>query len=182
MSSSRNDQPSTETPILHIDVAKLQAAVAAAVTTFLTHINSGNTSKTDKGVESSDGSTKPGNQQMATVIDLRSHKTERKRRYRQALKERKRSQRLAMPQQQVATPAERFRKQFPRWSNEEGTRVHITLAKHRNPLTNAKTSQSCHQCSEIGHFKKDCPIAKNSGVDGKILRITAAGEPAPEPR
>ena len=182
MSSSGNNQPSNETPILHIDTTTLQAAVAAAVTTFLTHINSGNTSKTDKGVESSDGSTKPGNQQMATVIDLRSHKTERKRRYRQALKERKRSQRLAMPQQQVATPAERFRKQFPRWCNEEGTRVHITLAKHLTPATKASTSQSCHQCGEIGHLKKDCPITKNSGADGRILRITAAGEPTPNPR
>ena len=140
MSSSGNNQPSNETPIIHIDAATLQAAVAAAVTTFLTHINSGNINKTEKGVESSDGSTKPGNQQMATSMDLQSSKTERKRRYHKALKERKRAQRLAMPQPPVATPTERFRKQFPRWSNEEGTRVHITLAKHRKPVTNASTS------------------------------------------
>lgn len=182
MSSSGNNQPSNETSTFTIDATTLQAAVAAAVTTFLTHINTGNANKTEKGVESSDDSTKPGNQQMATVMDLRSPKTERKRQYRKALRERKRAQRLAMPPPPVATSAERFRKQFPRWSNEEGTRVHITLAKHRNPVTKASTSQSCHQCGEIGHFKKDCPITQNSGADGKILRITAAGEPAQEPR
>ncbi|KAL7599326.1 hypothetical protein Lser_V15G22303 [Lactuca serriola] len=140
MSSSGNNQSNNETPILHIDAATLQAAVAAAVTTFLTHVNSGNTSKTDKGVESFDGNAKPGNQQMTTVMDLRSRKTERKRRYRKARKERKRAQRLAMPQPQVATPAECFKKQFPRLSNEEGTCVHITLDKHRNPANNANTS------------------------------------------
>lgn len=182
MSSSGNNQPSNETPILHIDATTLQAAVAAAVATFLTHINSGNTSKTDKGVESSDGSTKPGNHQMTTVTDLQSQKTERNKRKRQAQKECKRSQRLAMPPQQVATPVEGFRRQFPKWSNEEGTSVHVTLAKHLTPTTNASASQSCHQCGEIEHFKKYCPITKNSGVNGKILRITAAGEPTPDPR
>ena len=105
MSSSGSNQLGNETSILHIDATKLQAVVAAAVTTFLTHINSGNTTKTNKGVESSDCSTNPGSQQMTTVTDLRSRKTEKRRRYRQARSERKRFQRLSMQQQQVATPA-----------------------------------------------------------------------------
>ena len=85
------------------------------------------------------------------------------------------------PAHKICYSTERFKKQFSKWSNEEGTRVHITLAKHRNPVSKASTSQSCHQCGELGHFKKDCPITKNSGADGRILRITATRETTPNP-
>ncbi|XP_023745895.1 uncharacterized protein LOC128134197 [Lactuca sativa] len=55
-------------------------------------------------------------------------------------------------------------------------RVPVTLTRHFTSTTDAGASQICHLYGEIGHLKKDCLIAKNSGTDGKILRITAAGE------
>ncbi|KAL7588912.1 hypothetical protein Lser_V15G37193 [Lactuca serriola] len=254
MSSSRNDQPSNETPILHIDTATFQtavtAAVVAAVTAVLAHHSAISTVNVVDGNGVSNRGIHPGSRQTVTVIGSQSQKAENKKRKRQARKERKRSQNLAIQQQQVETPAvpvprkpyegklpkcdkcsfhhhgtchvmqccnclnighharscgaparpitqvlfvgtnpahnvsynaERFKKQFSKWSNEKGTRVHITLAKHRNPVTKASTSQSFHQCGEVGHFKKDCPITKNLGVDRKILRITGAGEPTLKP-
>ena len=42
MSSSRNSQPNNETPILQIDAATFQAAVSAAVTAVMTHLNANN--------------------------------------------------------------------------------------------------------------------------------------------
>ena len=255
MSSSGNNQPSNETSTFPMDAATFQtvftAAVVAAVTAVMTHRSAINTVNAADGNEVPNRDIHPGSHPAVTVPGSQSQKAENKKRKRQARKERKRAQKLAIPQQQVETPAvpiprrsyegklpkcekcsfhhhgtchemqccnclnighhardcgapkrpvtqvpfietnpahktsysaERFKKQFSRWSNEEGTRVHITLAKHRNPVTKASTSQSCHQCGETGHFKRDCPITQNSGADGKILRITAAGEPAQEPR
>ena len=149
MLSSGNNQPSNETPILHIDTATLQAAVAAAVTTFLTHINSGNTSKTDKGVESLDGSTKPGNQQIVTVTGSQSRKTENKKRKRQAQKERKKSQRLAMQQQQVETlgipvPSRPYEGKIPKC---EKCSFHHHWAYHE---------MQCCNCLNIRHHAHYC--------------------------
>ena len=55
---------------------------------------------------------------------------------------------------------EQFRKQFPRWGNEEGTRAHITLAKHLTPAIMASASQSCHQCEEIRAPQEGLPYHK----------------------
>ena len=89
MSSSGNNQPSNKTPILHIDAATLQAAVAAVVTTFLTHINSGNANKTEKGVDNPDRVNDPRNQQIVTVATAQNKSSEFKKRKRQAKVERK---------------------------------------------------------------------------------------------
>ena len=208
MSSSGNSQPNNEAPILHIDAATFQAVVTADVAAVLTNLNTGNVITTDKGIENFDCCINPGSQQRATVMDVQSRKTEKSKRNRRARKEHQRSQRLAMQQRRVATPASSapalpipqvpgigtnpahkgggktgpHKRKFSKWMNEEGTRVHVTLTKHLTSTTNASTSQICHQCGEIGHLKKDCPITKNSGVDGEMLRITAAGETTPDPR
>ncbi|KAL7585963.1 hypothetical protein Lser_V15G43956 [Lactuca serriola] len=70
---------------------------------------------------------------------------------------------------------------FPKEKINENNRVPITPTRHFTSTTNIGAVQICHQCGEIGHFKKDCPITRNSGADGKILRITAVGDPTPEP-
>ncbi|KAL7593404.1 hypothetical protein Lser_V15G33888 [Lactuca serriola] len=206
MSSSGNSQLNNEFPILHIDAATFQAAVTAAAAAALINLNTGNAIVTDKGIENFDCCINPGSQQRAAVMDVQSRKTEKRKRNRRARKERQRSQRLAMRQQQVATPAPSapaqpisqvpgigtisapkgggktgpHKRKVSKWMNEEGTRVHITLTKHLTSTTNASASQMCHQCGEIGHLRKDCPIIKNSGADGRILRITATGETTPD--
>ena len=65
---------------------------------------------------------------------------------------------------------------------KERTCVPITPTRRFTSTTNVGTVHICHQCGEIGHLQRNCPITQNSGADGKILRITAAGEPAQEPR
>lgn len=251
MSSYRNSEPSNETPILHIDATTFHVAVTAVVTVVLANISFGNANTTGKGVDNSDCCMDPGSQQMRTVTDLQSCKTKKKKRKRQAQKGRKRSQRLAMLQQQVATPAisaligpykgkhpkfnkcsfhhngtchemqcynchkighharscgpparpitqvpdigvspayygggktVHYKRNSPKRMNKENSRVYITLSRHLTSTTDASISQICHQCSEIGHLKKDCPITKNSSADGKIQRITAAGETTSDPR
>nr|KAJ0225587.1 hypothetical protein LSAT_V11C100043400 [Lactuca sativa] len=75
-----------------------------------------------------------------------------------------------------------YERKISKWMNNENTRVPITPTRHFTSSTDVGVVQICHQCGEIGHLNKDCPITHNSGADGKILRITAAREPAPEPR
>lgn len=70
----------------------------------------------------------------------------------------------------------------PKEKINESNSVPITPSRHFTSTTDVGAVQVCHQCGEIGHFKKDCPIAQNSDADGSILRITAAGEPTPDPR
>ena len=75
-----------------------------------------------------------------------------------------------------------YNRDCPKKEIKERTRIPINPTRHFTSTTNVGAVQICHQCGEIGHLKKDCPIAKNSGADGKILRIIAAGEPTPDPR
>ncbi|XP_023735805.1 uncharacterized protein LOC111883713 [Lactuca sativa] len=55
-------------------------------------------------------------------------------------------------------------------------------ARPINQLPNAGVSQACYGCGKVGHYKRDCPGTANTGTDGRMLTITAAGEATPNPR
>ena len=61
-------------------------------------------------------------------------------------------------------------------------RFYRAPAQPISQVSGAEFSQACYGCGETGHMKKDYPITRNSGADGKILMITAAGETTPDPR
>ncbi|XP_052623744.1 uncharacterized protein LOC128129099 [Lactuca sativa] len=74
-----------------------------------------------------------------------------------------------------------YKRNCPKREIKERTCIPLTPTQHFTSTTDAGTSQICHLCGEMGHLMKDCPITKNSGTNGKILRITAAREPTPDP-
>ena len=54
------------------------------------------------------------------------------------------------------------------------------LAQPITQVPDCGVSPTWNEYGETGHFKRDCPRARNVGGDGRVLMITA-GETLPEP-
>ena len=64
MSSPGSNQPTNDTPLLHIDSTTLHAVVTIVVSAIMAYINASNASKNGNGVDNSNLCNNQGNQQV----------------------------------------------------------------------------------------------------------------------
>ncbi|KAL7612447.1 hypothetical protein Lser_V15G05558 [Lactuca serriola] len=186
MAPKKNDQPINQTPTLQIDAATFQVAVSAAVSAILTHLNANDAGvsgivnnhsnpsiKRKSWTNSKDKSLRRANKRQPPVTTFTATTSVPP---------------TTIPSgiPMVPKPAKLYAGKLPKCikcnyhhhgpcremqcshCNRNGhTASHCRIQiQHISSTTNVQTSQICHLCGVMGHFKRDCPSEKDNGKSG----------------
>ena len=186
MSSKKNDQPINQTPTLQIDAATFQATVLDAVSAILTHLNANNASVS--GIVNSHSNPSNKRKSWNKPKDKSLRRVSRKQPPVTTFTATTSVPPTTIPSgiPIVPKPAKLYAGNLPKCikcsfhhhgpckemqcshCNRNGhTASYYRIQIQRiSSTTNVQTSQLCHLCGVMGHFKRDCPSEKDNGKFG----------------